>query len=145
MASEGVQLARQEWTGEDGGQHLIPGAVYKRSFRWGWMERDKGVACRTTMGVHTQLSVAFFEVHFPENTIHVDKVSVKGAPRANEIALAAVNGPSECRTGTTAEFEVDVYNSAPRLPGSFTVAMASETTSSNADRRGHACRRKEER
>ena len=119
---EGVQLAiGMDWG--DGGQHLIPGAVYKRSFRWaGWKETKVSLAdYRGT----THFSVAFFGYTFPENTIHVDKVSVKGAPRANEIALTAVNGPSECRTGTTAEFEVDVYNSGTSASGSFTVAMAS--------------------
>lgn len=119
---EGVQLAiGMDWG--DGRQHLIPGAVYNaRSDEAGWKEIKVSLA--DYIG-YNSISVAFFGYTFPENTIHVDKVSVKGAPRANEIALTAVNGPSECRTGTTAEFEVDVYNSGTSASGSFTVAMAS--------------------
>lgn len=118
---EGVQLAIGMDCG-DGGQNLIPGAVYNaRSDEAGWKEIKVSLAGYTD---HKAVSVAFYGYVYPENTIHIDKVSVTGARNAAELSLGNVEGPSECRTGSTATFAVGAVNNGSETSGDFAVEMS---------------------
>lgn len=117
----GVQLAvGMDWG--DGRQHLIPGAVFNaRSEEAGWKEIKVSLADYTD---HNAVSVAFYGYVVPDNTIHIDNVSIKGARHAKELSIASVAGPSECRTGVAATFDVEVENAGTSASGDFSIDMS---------------------
>ena len=118
--SDGVQLAvAMDWG--DGMPHMIPGAVYNaRAEEEGWKKITIPLDDYTD---HNSVSVAFIGYVMPENTLHIDKVSVTGIANEKEVALTGVKSPAECRTGVPVTIDVDLANVGSAATGSFKVEM----------------------
>lgn len=116
----GVQLAvGMDWG--DGKQHLISGAVYNaHAEEAGWREITVPLDDYTNL---SSVSVAFYGYVVPENTIHIDNVSVTGTAYNREIALTGMATPAEARTGIPATVSVDVTNKGDVASGSVAVEL----------------------
>lgn len=117
----GVQLAvGLDWG--DGRQHLIDGALYDaRADEAGW--REITVPLKGYTG-HSSVSIAFYGYVVPDNTIHIDNVSVNGTANDREIALAGVAAPAEARTGIPVSINVDVTNKGTVASGDVAVELS---------------------
>lgn len=106
----------------DGVQHIIPGAVfYPKSDEAGWVEKKISLADYTSL---KSAQVAFYAYVYPENTVHIDAVDVKGAVFANEIKLTGVTGPTEIVAGDDANFSVEILNAGSLASSDFNVEMS---------------------
>lgn len=122
----GVQLAVGVDIG-DGAQHLIPGALYNaHADEAGWKEINIPLDDFTS---YKSASIAFYGYVTPENTIHIDNVSVKGTANSKEVALTGIVAPVEGRTGIPVTFNIDVTNKGAVASGSFAVEMTYGTRS----------------
>lgn len=105
----------------DGAQHLIPGAVYyPKSETAGWQEKKVSLADYTSL---KSASIAFYAYTYPENTVHIDAVDVKGVVFANEIALTDVTGPKETLAGDEANYTVELANSGSAASSELNIEM----------------------
>lgn len=119
----GVQLAVGVDFG-DGRQHLIPGAVYSaRAEESGWKEITVPLSDYTSF---SSVSIAFYGYVVPENSIHIDKVSVSGVANTSELALTAISGAAECRTGIASTFNLEIANKGSVTSGEFSVEMLAD-------------------
>lgn len=116
----GVQLAvGMDWG--DGAQHLISGAVYNaHADEAGWREITLPLDGYTHL---SSASVAFYGYVVPDNTIHIDNVSVTGTAHNREIALTGVAAPAEARTGIPVTVSVDVTNKGEMASGDVAVEL----------------------
>ena len=121
--SESVQLAvGMDWG--DGRQHLISGAVYSaHAEEAGWKEIKIPLSEFTSL---SSVSIAFYGYVIPDNSIHIDKVSVSGVANAKELTLSGINGPAEARTGIPAAFDLEIANKGSLESGTFTVEMLAD-------------------
>lgn len=117
---DGVQLAvGVDWG--DGAQHLIPGAVYNaKADESGWKQIQVPLTGYTS---HQSVSIAFFGYTVPDNTIHIDKVSVTGTAHNKELALTGVNTPALTRTGVPVTIDVDLANMGSVASGATSLEM----------------------
>jgi hypothetical protein len=120
----GVQLAVGMDIG-DGRQHLIPGAVYNaRAEQAGWKEIKVALDEFTS---YKSASIAFYGYVMPENTIHIDKVSVEGTANTKEVALTDIFAPAQGRTGVPVTINVNVANKGVSSSGNISVEMSSNS------------------
>lgn len=116
----GVQLAVGVDIG-DGAQHLIPGAVYDAHAETaGWKKITLSLDDYTA---YKSASIAFYGYVKPQNTIHIDNVSVQGTANSKEVALTGILAPVQGRTGIPVTFNIDVTNKGEVASGSFGVEM----------------------
>lgn len=119
----GVQLAVGVDFG-DGRQHLIPGATYSaHAEEAGWKKITVPLNDYTSL---SSVSIAFFGYVVPENSIHIDKVSVSGVANASELALTAIGGADDCRTGIESTFNLEIANKGSVSSGEFSVEMLAD-------------------
>lgn len=116
----GVQLAVGVDVG-DGQQHLIPGAVYNAHAEVaGWKEITLPLDDFTA---YKSASIAFYGYVMPQNTIHIDNVSVQGTATAREVALTGILAPVQGRAGIPVNITIDVTNKGQVASGSCGVEM----------------------